>query len=77
MTGMSDTAERLAALIEDSYPYVFCYACLGTKLNESDRDLRNAAQVVMIARKAFLVSRRVCRTCGITADLLTFHPRRT
>ena len=73
---MADTAERLTVLIRDSYPYAFCYACLATKFSETEMEVRNAAQLVAIARPGFVISRRVCEQCRTVGDFVTFHLRR-
>jgi hypothetical protein len=73
---MANISERLAALIRGSYPYAFCYPCLAAKLTETETEIRNAAQLVMIQSAGFVSTRRVCKTCGSAGDLLTFHIRR-
>jgi hypothetical protein len=71
---MAELPERLAAYLRSNFPYTFCYPCLTTNLGESERRVRDAAQIAVLG-PGFSIQRRVCSSCRNTDDLLSFtHP---
>jgi len=60
---MEDTAERIAAVLQDGSTLAWCIDCLGARLDLSSHDVRNAAQI-LVAGRAFEMTEGVCRACG-------------
>ena len=66
---MVTTAEQVARAVLQNSPYARCFACLATQVGVSEKDARDAAQV-LIVRQDFGISRRVCYTCTRVDDVL-------
>ena len=66
---MVKTAEQVARAVLENSPYVRCFECLALQVGLRNKDVREAAQV-MIVRDDFHVARRVCHTCGCTDQML-------
>ena len=67
-------ARRLAQAIQATYPHSYCYTCLGKRLDMPEKDVRDAAQIVVIQRPGFEVVLRACSDCGRPENLLTYRP---
>jgi hypothetical protein len=66
---------RLAAVLRDSYPSGYCIECLATKLDLPPKEIRDAAQLLVL-RPGFQIVERACYTCGHVKDrVLVFAPR--
>jgi hypothetical protein len=66
---MVTTAERVARAVLQNSPHVRCFPCLSLQVGVSEKDTREAAQLVIV-REEFFIARRVCQICGRTDDML-------
>jgi hypothetical protein len=65
--------ERVAHTVLANFPYAYCFRCLAVRLPLSEKEVREAAQV-LIVRDGFRLDRRVCYGCGRTETLLLRVP---
>ena len=64
---MSELARRLAALIEGQAPAFYCCACLAARLATDEREVREAAQILLISvSERYETVRGNCSRCGET-----------
>jgi hypothetical protein len=66
-----DLKDRLAHAVYSS-AYAYCCTCLAKRLGATDKDVREAAQVVAL-RVGFELAHRVCYDCGAVEILLAAH----
>jgi hypothetical protein len=66
---MNPLAEQLQEHLLRHQPYVFCYPCLSTRLAASEKDVREAAQLLLVTQDFALV-RGVCLQCRRADNLL-------
>jgi hypothetical protein len=64
----TDLKDRLARAVHSS-PSSYCYTCLAKRLGVTDKDVREAAQVVAL-RSGFELAKRICRGCGAVEIVL-------
>jgi hypothetical protein len=76
---LDPTANAMAALLLDNAPNSYCYPCLASKFRVTEKEVRDAAQALVIL-VGFQVTRLRCANCGADGDLLqtpsTDPPRR-
>jgi hypothetical protein len=63
-----------ADLLRQHVSLGFCCDCLAVKLAQLPKDVRNAAQL-LILQPGFSMVRRVCYSCRRTQDILAFDAR--
>jgi hypothetical protein len=66
---MVTTAEQVARAVLQNSPYVRCFPCLSSQVGLTEKNAREAAQLLII-RDEFFIDRRVCQICGRTDDVL-------
>ena len=59
---MATHVERIAALLQEHAPFVYCCACLARELNLEDKDVRNSVQRLLIEPE-YIVRRLACSQC--------------
>jgi hypothetical protein len=62
-------AERVAQAVLANSPFVLCCACLALKLGLTEKDTRDAAQIV-VSRPGFGLDRRSCYGCDRIESVL-------
>jgi hypothetical protein len=68
-------AERVGHTVLANFPYAYCVRCLAPKLRLSEKEVRDAARLLVV-RDGFMLDRRVCYACDRTEALLvTEKPR--
>jgi hypothetical protein len=68
--------EVLAGFLREQFPFAFCIPCLAIKFRASEREIRNAAQL-LVATSAFGVNRRTCYDCRRIAEIVGKQQIRT
>jgi hypothetical protein len=66
---MDATAKAITALLLENWPNLYCYPCLATKLQVTERKARNGAQALILL-PGFYTRRLRCANCGRVDDLL-------
>jgi hypothetical protein len=66
---MLTTAELVARAVLQNSPNVRCFPCLSSQVGVSEKDAREAAQLLVV-REEFFVTWRVCQICGCTDAVL-------
>jgi hypothetical protein len=66
---MTMTAELVARAVLQNAPYVRCFPCLSTQVGVSEKDTREAAQLLVV-REEFVIAWRICQICGRGDDVL-------
>jgi hypothetical protein len=66
---MVTTAGLVARAVLQNSPFVRCFPCLSSQVGVSQRDVREAAQL-LIVRDEFFIARRFCQICERTGDVL-------
>jgi hypothetical protein len=69
----SSTAQ-ITALLRQHAPLVLCCDCVAAKLGLPPKDVRDAAQGLVLQR-GFRIVRRLCYTCHRTDDIVAFDGR--
>jgi hypothetical protein len=69
----SNTAQ-ITALLRQHAPLVLCSDCVAAKLGLPPKDVRDAAQGLVL-RRGFQIVRRLCYTCCRTDDMVAFDGR--
>jgi hypothetical protein len=67
----TEVQNRLADFVRRSQ-YGFCYTCLAKRFGVTDKDIREAAQVVAM-RTGFVLTWRVCYGCRIAETVLAYR----
>ena len=70
MTIIAELAGRIAALLVEGRPNLWCYSCMASKTGVTEKDARDAAQT-LLTRPGWTLVRRSCASCGHKGDLLT------
>jgi hypothetical protein len=65
---MVTTAEQVARAVLQNSPYVRCFPCLSSQVGVTEKDAREAAQL-LIVRDEFFIAQRMCQICGRTDDV--------
>ena len=73
MANIAEIAGRIAALIVEGRPDLWCYGCLASKVGVSEKDARDGAQA-LLTRPGWILIRRSCASCGRQDDLLAQPP---
>jgi hypothetical protein len=60
---------QIARGVLRNLPHVRCFPCLSLQVGVSEKDAREAAQVLVV-RNDFFVARRRCQTCARTESAL-------
>lgn len=68
-------AERVGHTVLANFPYAYCVRCLAPKLRLSEKEVRDAVQLLAI-RDDFRLDRRVCHVCDRTEALLVTEKAR-
>jgi hypothetical protein len=66
---MVTTAEQVARAVLQNSPYVRCFRCLSSQVSLTEKDAREAGQL-LVMRDEFFIDRRVCQICGHTDEVL-------
>ena len=66
---MVTTAEQVARAVLQNSPFVRCFPCLSSQVGLTEKDVREAAQLLVV-REEFFIDRRVCQICDHAADVL-------
>jgi hypothetical protein len=66
---MVTIAELVARAVLQNAPYVRCSSCLSSQVGVSEKNVREAAQL-LIVRDDFYLARRFCQICERTDDVL-------
>jgi hypothetical protein len=67
-----DLAERVAQVVRSHFPYARCLACVTHDLHVTESEVRDAAQMLIVADRFRLV-RRICYGCSRTDNTLMPH----
>jgi hypothetical protein len=62
-------AERVARTVSGDVPYAYCFPCLANRLGLTEKEVRDAAQL-LLARRDFMVNQRTCHRCQQTGEAL-------
>jgi hypothetical protein len=55
--------EAVATFVRKKSPFAFCPACIAARLQADEKDVREAAQQLVLL-PGFAVSVRICSSCG-------------
>jgi hypothetical protein len=66
---MVTTAELVARAVLQNSPHVRCFPCLSLQLGVLEKDVREAAQLLVV-RDEFFIDERICKICGSIDDVL-------
>jgi hypothetical protein len=66
---MDTTAELVARAVQENSPYVRCFRCLAVQVARTEKDVREAAQLLVVS-DTFYTARRVCHICSRTDNVL-------
>ena len=66
---MVTTAKLVARAVLQNAPDVRCFPCLSSQVGVSEKDAREAAQVLVVLDE-FFIAHRVCRICFRTDGML-------
>jgi hypothetical protein len=66
---MVTTAEQVARAVLQNLPFVRCFPCLSSQVCMSEKDAREAAQLLVV-REEFFIALRVCQVCARTDNVL-------
>jgi hypothetical protein len=65
-------AERVAQVAQSHFPYARCLACVAHDLDLAESEVRDAAQMLIVADRFRLV-RRICYGCSRADNTLMPH----
>lgn len=63
---MVTTGERVAQAVLANWPFVRCFTCLSVQLGVLEKDLREAAQLLLVRGDYFATDLRMCQACSQT-----------
>jgi hypothetical protein len=63
------TTEQVARAVLQNAPSVRCFPCLSSQVGVPEKDVREAAQLLVV-REEFFIAWRVCQVCGRGNDVL-------
>jgi hypothetical protein len=66
---LSPLATRVVRAVREHFPSIRCFLCLSLKVGSTEKELRDAAQV-LIVRDEFKIRRLACDTCSRISDIL-------
>jgi hypothetical protein len=66
---MGTTADLVARAVRENSPHARCFRCLSRQVGRTEKDVREAAQLLIVADRLH-TARRVCHICGCTNDVL-------
>lgn len=67
---MTAVVDRVAGLLHEQFPLVFCSRCTAGELGLPEQHVREAAQVLLSTRPGYRLARRMCRGCFVEGELL-------
>jgi hypothetical protein len=66
---------RLEKVVRETSPLGYCFRCLAGLLTVSEKEVRDAAQVLMVPAGRFMVQHGICKACSDHADVFRAGPR--
>lgn len=66
---LSPLANRVASAVRKHFPSARCFLCLSLQLRSTEKEVRDAAQV-LIVRDEFKIRRLACDKCSRISDIL-------
>jgi hypothetical protein len=69
MPSLVELIDRLEMLARLACPAGSCFDCLARVLDAMHKDVREAAQILMVAPGGFKVERGVCQVCSRHAEI--------
>jgi hypothetical protein len=75
MAASGDLLNRLEKVVREASPLGYCFRCLAGLLAVTEKQVRDAAQVLMVPAGRFMVPHEICKACSDHTDVFRKGPR--